>query len=521
MPTTSENNVPLPSSSSKRIVSNALVLFVRMFFLTLINLYSVRIILKGLGDTDYGLYSTVTGVITSSAFVSSVLALSVQRFLSYAIGTRDNQKLLDIFSASMNITLALTAIVLIVFEVGGTWFVANELTIPAERMTATLQAYQFTLFAFIFSLLQIPYTAAIFAHEDMGIYALVSTVECILKLAAAYLMMNTTPDHLAFYSFLLLIVSIITFATYLLIGRYRYCECRYHKVKTAGLHKELLSFSGWSFLGPLANMGMIQGNIILLNIFFGPLINTAFGIALQINNAFNTLCNCIVIAMRPAMIKSYADNSFKYLTRLFNISNKLLLYSLIAIGLPFLLEMDTVLEIWLGKVSETTLLFSRLIICYIVVLGMNAPITTIIQATGRVKEYHLRVESFTLLCVPITLIFFLLHLPAWTVFGSMVGICVIAHVIRLICLRQYYKGFSIREYLMSLCLPAFVICLLAVTASLLLHFCLEQNTTLRLLMVFTISPALVVMFVYLGGISHDERIIIRQFITTKLNLWHR
>ena len=120
-----------------------------MFFLTLINLYAVRIILKGLGDTDYGLYSTVTGVITSSAFVSSVLALS----LSYAIGTRDNQKLLDIFSASMNITLALTAIVLIVFEVGGTWFVANELTIPAERMTATLQAYQFALFAFIFSLL--------------------------------------------------------------------------------------------------------------------------------------------------------------------------------------------------------------------------------------------------------------------------------------------------------------------------------------------------------------------------------
>lgn len=516
-----EHNVPSPASSSRRIVSNALVLFVRMFFLTIINLYSVRIVLKGLGETDYGIYSTVVSVITSSAFISGVLALSVQRFLSFSIGKREDGRLQDIFSASMNISLTLALVVLVAFEVAGTWFVANYLTIPADRMTATLQAFQFALFAFIFSLLQIPYTAAIFAHEDMGRYALVSTVECLLKLVAAYLMQSTSSDHLVFYSALLLAVSVISFSSYFLIGRHCYQECRYHKVKTPNLYKELLSFSGWSFLGPAASMGMIQGNMILLNIFFGPLVNTAFGIALQINSAFNSLCNCIVIAMRPAMIKAYADNSTLYLTRLFNISNKLILYSLIAIGIPFMLEMDTVLELWLGDVSATTILFSRLIICYIMVLAMNSPITTIIQAIGRVKEYHLHVESITLLCIPVTLLLFLFHFPAWSVFGSMVCVCAVAHVVRLVCLRRYYKGFSIRQYVVSLCLPAIIIGLLIITALLFLHFSLEQYMMLCLFTVFAVSPVLVFTFVYVVGLNHDERKLIRQFIASKFVRWNR
>ena len=517
-----ENNVPSPTSSSKRIVSNAMVLFFRMFFLTLINLYAVRIVLKGLGEVDYGIYSAVVGFITTSTFVSSVLALSIQRFYSFSIGKGEHDKLRDIFSTSTNIAVALTVVVLLVFEVGGTWIVANHLTIPTGRMAATLQTYQFALFTFVFSLLQIPYTAAIFAHEDMGIYAIISSVECILKLGAAYLMSGSSLDHLPFYSSLLLFVAIAVMCSYVMIGRSRYQECRYNKVRTAGLHKELLSFSSWTFLGTAANVGMMQGNTILLNLFFGPLMNYAFGIALQIYNAFTSLCNCIVLALRPAMIKSYADKNYTFLSKLFYIGNKLLFYTLITIGIPFMLEMDTILSLWLGQVSEATVLFSRLIIIYIICIAMNLPITTIVQATGKLRAYHLPVESVTLLCVPLTLFLFLLRCPAWSVFMSMVGVCLLAHVVRLYCLRRCYGLFSIRQYIVTFCLPAIVITLLAILTMLFLHTYFGHYTLIRLFIVFIASPALLFVLVLLIGISGEERVFIRQYVKYKKStIWNR
>lgn len=512
-----DRSTSLKTTNSKRIVSNAMVLFVRMFILTIISLYAVRIVLAGLGETDYGIYNTVVGVITTSTFISSVLALSVQRFYSYSIGEGNIEKLKDIFPASMNIAMLLALTVLVIFEIVGVWLVGNQLTIPEERMSATMQAFQYALFSFVFSLLQIPFSAAIFAHEDMGIYALVSMVECFLKLGAAFLMSQSTSfDHLSYYAALLMLVSIAVMCSYMTISRKRYAECRYQKVRTNGLHKSLLSFSTWAFLGPLANVGIIQGNMILLNIFFGPLINASFGIALQINNAINSLSNCIIIAIRPALIKSYADNNIAYVTRLFYIANKLLYYGLIAIGIPLFFEMDTILHLWLNQVSETTVLFSRLIIIYMICMAMNAPITTIVQATGKVKEYHLPVESITLLCIPTTLVLFMLRYPAWSVFCSMTGICIIAHIVRLFCLRNCYASFSIRQYVISLCAPAIIITLLTSISVYALHSYILSHAPLRLASVVLGSIGLIICLTYSIGMNTYERLSIHQFITSKL-----
>lgn len=492
------------NTKSKRIASNAMVLFVRMFAIMIINLYAVRLVLNGLGDIDYGLYHTIIGVVTISTFISSVLSQSIQRFYSFSLGEQKYSKLQEIFSASVNIAFILALFVILLLETAGLWLINTHLSIPSERLTATIVVFQSALGSFLCSILQIPYTAAIFAHEDMKIYSIISTIECLLKLGAAVLISFSASDRLILYGILLFFVSVVILGIYKNAAQ-RYTECRYKRITNKRLYQDLLSFSGWTFLGATANAGMIQGNSILLNIFFGPLSNASFGIAIQINNAFTTLYNCIIMAFRPAIIKAYAEQHFDFLSQLFSYGNKILLYTLLAIGIPLIFEMPTILHLWLGDVSDTTILFSRLVIIYIMCLAMNGPITTLVQATGRIKEYHISVESVTLLCIPVTLLFFYLDTPSWGVFYSMISLCILAHLVRLFCLHRCYPPFSILHYFTTLILPAFIICILSVFFAFLLHKSIEL-TYLRLGAVLFITPFITLSCVWLIGMNQQERV---------------
>lgn len=302
---------------SKRIASNTLVLFARMLIITFVNLYTVRWILAGLGTEDYGIFNAVAGVVTASTCVSSVLALSTQRFYSFAMGKGEQERLKEIFSVSLNIVMMIAFVLLVLFELAGPWLVSTQLTIPQERLEAAQWILQFSLFSFIFTLLQIPFIGAVFANENMGYYALISTIDCIVKLLIAYCIGMTGGDNLVYYGAALMLEAFMVMLLYVIIARRKYPECKYTIVKKKILYKELFSFSGWSFYGALAGVGMTQGSTIILNVFFGPIINAAFGIANQIYNAINTLTNSVVIAFRPAMIKAYSSNENGYLELLF------------------------------------------------------------------------------------------------------------------------------------------------------------------------------------------------------------
>lgn len=302
---------------SKRIASNTLVLFARMLILTFVNLYTVRWVLAGLGTEDYGIFNAVAGVVTASTCISSVLALSTQRFYSFAMGKGESDRLKEIFSVSLNIVVMIALVLLVLFEIVGPWLISTQLTIPVERMEAAQWILQFSLFSFIFTLLQIPFIGAVFANENMGYYALISTIDCIVKLLIAYCIGMTGGDDLVYYGAALMLEAFMVMLLYVIIARRKYPECKYTIVKKKPLYKELFSFSGWSFYGALAGVGMTQGSTIILNVFFGPIINAAFGIANQIYNAINTLTNSVVIAFRPAMIKAYSSNENGYLEQLF------------------------------------------------------------------------------------------------------------------------------------------------------------------------------------------------------------
>lgn len=501
---------------SKRIASNTLVLFARMLIITFVNLYTVRWVLAGLGTEDYGIFNAVAGVVTASTCISSVLALSTQRFYSFAMGKGESDRLKEIFSVSLNIVVMIALVLLVLFEIVGPWLISTQLTIPVERMEAAQWILQFSLFSFIFTLLQIPFIGAVFANENMGYYALISTIDCIVKLLIAYCIGITGGDDLVYYGAALMLEAFMVMMLYVIIARRKYPECKYTIVKKKKtLYKELFSFSGWSFYGALAGVGMTQGSTIILNVFFGPIINAAFGIANQIYNAINTLTNSIAIAFRPAMIKSYSAKENKYLEQLFFASSKAILYLLAMVLIPFIFEAETLLTQWLGECTPTMVLFARLYAVYTICLALHNPITTIIQATGNIRKYSMYVESMTILCLPVSWLLFKLGMPPYFVFVTMIGLCILAHIIRLLMLQSSISVFTISKYLVRLVLPGILI----ISITTLIVYCIETlhvNRIFQFLLSFAVSAISISILLYAVGISKKERTLIKELVNRKL-----
>lgn len=469
-----------------------------------INLYAVRLVLNGLGAADYGIYTVVAGIITMLSCVTSVLITATQRYFSYALGEKATESLCKIFSVSVYVSIIVSILILIIGETLGLWFVNNKLVVPEERVIAANILYQATIISFISTFLQMPYGSAIVAHEKMGYFALITTIESILKFGAALVITaDVNGDKLIIYGILLSVISILVLCMYIIVARTKFEECRYRNIHDKKLIKELLSFSGWNFIGSIAGVGMHYVNTILVNIFFGPLINAAQAIAFQISSALNTFSGSFIMALKPPMIKSYAEKDYKGLNQLFGIGNKFVYYCMLVVSIPLISEMDTVIKIWLGISDAQTILFSRLIVLYTFILVLNNPISIIIQATGYVKQYFLSVESVTLLCPIISFLLFKFGMPAYTSFIAMIGCVLCSHFIRLIVLKRYYAGFNLHEYLDFLCraisvticttLPVFIVRMVMCPGF------------VRLLMVIAIVAIVTILSAYFIGLNHAER----------------
>lgn len=508
------------SINTKRIAKNTTLLYIRMMIVMIINLYAVRLVLNALGVEDFGIYNVIAGVITMLYSVSSVLSSATQRFYSTSIGENAPVHLREIFSTSLYIYVILSVIVLIVGETIGLWFVNTQLVIPESRMNAANWIYQLSIFSFIASIMQVPFSAATIAHEDMGIFSLISTSETVLKLLSIFLIINIPLDRLVIYGATLFIISVMVLISYILIASKKYPECSYKKPTQKKLFKDLMLFSGWSFFGSIAGVGMSQVNTIFVNIFFGPVVNAARAISFQFNMALTSFVGSFILAVRTPMIKSYAEGSYLYLNKIFSISNKFIYYFLLMICIPLVIEMNTILNLWLTVNDSQTVLFSRLMVVYTLIMALNNPIAIIIHATGHVKEYHLPVETITLLCVPASYILYKLGYPAYSTYIVMIITAVVAHLVRLVCLKKYYKPFSYFDYFKSFIIPAFFITLATFFIIIFVHDSIN-GSFMRISAVVALSIICVAVQAYLFGLSKAEKDVINQIfvnVTKKIRL---
>lgn len=497
-------------SNNKRIAKNSFLLYIRMVIVMIVNLYTVRVVLNALGNEDYGIFNVVAGIVTMMNSVSYVLSTSTQRFYTVSIGKKSNN-LQDIFSVSTNIYLVFAMAILLLGETVGLWFVNTQLVIPECRMIAANWVYQFSLFAFVFSIFHCPYSAAVISHEDMGIFAGVNLLECFLKLFIALSISYSPIDSLSYYGGAMMVVPLVSLILYGSIATRKYKDCHYNKHVEISFYRQLLSFSGWNLFSSLASVGMNQLINILINIFFGPIANAARAIAMQVNSAMNSFSSCFITALRPPMTKAYAENNYEYLNQLFAASNKLIYYCMLIIVVPLFVECDYVIAVWLKSTEPLTTLFCRLTLIYALLMVMNNPISIIMQAAGKVKEYFVPVETITILCPFICWGLYSFGAPSEAAFYAMIGATITSHVIRLYCLKKYYSSISMKDYFKGFVIPAIMITIFVFSGDYWLH-CLSIHQIVKLVIEIILSLTIAMICLPLFGMSIEEKNAITAFI---------
>lgn len=424
--------------TERKVAKNAFLLFLRMAMLMGINLLAVRYVRSGLGIEDYGILNASTGVVQIVICLKSILATSTQRFISIALGRNDHTGARDSFSVSIKLSKWLSFFVFLGMETIGLWFVGTRMNCPETRYWAMLWVYQLSVANFILTLLQVPYLAVVLAYEKMNVFAFVTVAEGIINLLSALLLFIVPGDRMVFYAIMLLVSNLLGYIIYMVYIRWRIKDMFYQDVKDKQLLRQVLSFSGWTIYGSIAAAMMIQGNMLALNVFVGPVANAAFAVSLQIYNAINSFGNNIIMAVRPQMVMNYSQGNYRHLNRLFVLSTFALAVLLGIIIVPLEIWMAEILTLWLGEVDVMTIVFSRLmmVVAFLLLIGM--PITIIMHAVGCVKQYHLIVETITILCLPASLLYLNWGYPPEVVCWSIIIFITLAHISRMFCLWKFY-----------------------------------------------------------------------------------
>lgn len=442
--------------NNKRIAKNTLFLYIRMLFIMAINLYISRVVLNALGVEDFGIYNVVGGVVLMFSFLNGAMAAGTQRFLSYELGAENISQLNKVFNVAIFIHFFIGLAVIILAETVGLWFFNTQMNIPDARIDAARWVYQFAIFSFFLSVVQVPYIATIIAHEKMNVYACIGIFEVFLKLGVALVLSYVVLDKLKLYALLLLFVVGIITCVYIVYCRKKFNECVFQFLWDRKLFDTMVSYAGWSLFGSAASMVSNQGLNILLNIFFNPTINAARAIAFQVNMAIQSFTTNFQMAVNPQIVKSYAKGDRPYMMSLIFQSSKYSFFLLYLIALPVLFETDTLLKIWLKLVPEYASVFCKLVIIDALIGCVSYPLMMASQATGKIRLYQVVVGSILLLNLPF--VYILLRLgygPEYSMYVS-IFLSVIALCARLIMLKELIL-LDIKKYIKSVIIKSLMV----------------------------------------------------------------
>lgn len=359
-----------------------------------VQLYTSRIVLDKLGADDYGLYNVVGGVVGLLSFLTGTLSIGTSRFITYALGAGDAQKLRSTFVTSFYTHLALSAIIVLLLETIGLWFFYNHLVIPSERLDAAFWVYQISIFTSVVAITQVPYTSAIMAHEKMDIYAYLSIFEAVAKLLVVYLLAISPYDKMLFYAILIAIVQILLASFYRFFCISKFEECKLNLTFDKSVFRNLMGFSGWNITANIAEVLKAQGVIVLINMFFQPVIVAAQAIGNQITNAMMQFINNIRTAVNPQVIKLYASGDYEGSKRLTLKSSLYVFDLLLLLGLPFILLMEPILNLWLKEVPPYTVVFAQCIVASQIIGNFSASLYIPMTAANKIKKNSIAAVIF-------------------------------------------------------------------------------------------------------------------------------
>lgn len=504
----------MPSIANKRIAKNTLFLYIRMLLVMAVNLYTVRAVLNILGVEDYGINNVVGGIVTMFSFLTGVMVSASQRFFAFELGKKNLKKLNNYFNLTLWCYLIIAVIVLLLAETVGIWFLHTKMIIPIERMSAAEWVFQFSIISFMIQMIVIPYNSVIIAREQMNIYAYVSIIEVLLKLAIVYILVVFSFDKLKLYSILTCIVSLLISSFYIIYCRHKFNETKLTLYWNKQMFYELVSYCGWNLFGALSAVLRSQGINILLNLFFNPTINAARAIAFQVNNAINQFINNFFQAVRPQITKLYATGEKENFITLIFRSSRFCYYLILFFAIPLLLETPYILGLWLKEVPEYTILFTRLVIVTAVVESISYPLMSAIQATGKMKWYQITTGGLLLLNLPISYLFLKLGFPPQVTMIVSIIIAVFSQIIRIIFAKGLFN-MPVRNYINNVIFLILVVTILSFCLPITVLFILPSNL-LRLTIIILTSTFTCIGSIYLVGITKNERQMLQSVLKEKI-----
>ncbi len=507
----------MTNTNNKRIFKNTIFLYIRMGISMLVGLYTSRIVLEALGVDNYGIYNVVGSFIVAFTFLSGPLGTATQRFLTYEIGKGSEGKLNKVFNLSLYTYIILSIFFLGIIEVTGFWFLNSKIQIPSERFNAAYFAFHISILTLLFDLIKTPFEALIIAYEKMSFYAYISFADVILKLFNAILLLYISYDKLKVFSVNILIISIIILGITAL-----YCKQSFNNIKIQSpqknwdksLFKELMGFSGWSLFGSAASMSANQGLNILLNVFFGVVINAAMGIATQVNAAVVQFVNNFQLAFRPQLVKYYAQGNLDALKRMIISTSKYSYLLLFAIVCPVCFNIQFLLKIWLKNPPEYAAEFCIMMLIYALLETLSAPMWMTVQATGKIKTYQLVISSVISLNIVLSYIFLKKGFGPATVLAIKCCLDVVYLIVRLIFMKVKIN-LSLKEFLKRTILPIILVSILCFVG---VYFVSEIAASDLTRLIVTTS---VFLIIYIGSVvfvalNRTERLQIKTLLVNKL-----
>lgn len=500
MSTTSENN--------KRIAKNTLFLYIRMLLIMGVSLYTSRVVLRVLGVEDFGIYNVVGGVVSIMSFFVSSLSNVSQRYMNIGLGKQDLQETEYAFRQSFTLMCLLSVILLLLGETLGLWFVCNKLVVPPERLEAAVWVYQFSLISILSAINQVPLIGAIVAHERMNMYAYLGLFEACARLLTVYLLEAVgTFDSLILYGMLTALVSIITWSFYAIYCVRVFSECKLRFYWDHSLVNGMSRFIGQNLFGCFAWSAGVQGTNILLNLFFGPTVNAARAVSVQVSTVVTRFTENIMTAVKPQIIKSYASGDHEYMIILIEKSSKYAYFLVALFAIPVIIEIEFILEVWLGQVPEHTVAFTRLVLCESLVGVFIPPLWIAANATGRIKNNQVYGRMFTLAILPIS--YLLLRIKQDPIMPFFVA--VIANVgYWLYCLFDIHRQIKLDvvRYMLEVVKPAILLSFFLLFVGFALVHYIQEDSFYRFLIVL-VSTLLVGTGVIYGFLSEGEKAFVR------------
>lgn len=501
--------------NNKRIAKNTLLLYVRMLFAMIVGFYTMRIVLQTLGVVDFGLYGVIGGFVSLFSFLNASMSGCTSRFLSFELGKGDFETLHDTFCMALYVHICIALLVFALSEPLGIWFIENKMQIPQERMYAVKIVFHLSILAMMANIIQVPYNASIISHEKMNVYAYIEIVNVFLKLLIVYLLQIGNYDRLVLYSIFMLCVSVFIAYIYHEYCVRTYRECHLKRVWRKDIFKRILSFSCYDLYGNLSVTIRTNGVNMLLNMFFGPVMNAAASIAAQVQGATLAFVNSVTTAVRPQIIKQYAAGEYESMVSLIRNSVKLNCLIIMLVSIPLITELHFVLHIWLDIVPKYAVTLCTYTILFSFFGNLSYILVTGVHATGKIFRPSFINGSLYLAVIPVSYLSFKLEGEYWTPYLFNVLAVVLGLLSNAYTLQLYVKTFPLTTFILKDLLPCMVLYCADLWASYLITFCINEGW-IRLFIICLLSSTIIMTVGLYGILPYKLRTKLIEKIRTKI-----